>query len=92
MSSDISGTPPSKRKRLQSRDEDMVAAIEAVSSGGMTIMASSRVFSVPWKTLDDRLKGHVTHGQKPSVKTALTSEEESSLFDISSTWQSVDFP
>ena len=77
MSNGISGTPPSKRK--QWRDEDMVAAIEAVSSGGMTITASSRVFSVPRKTLDDRLKGHVTHGRKPGVKTALTSEEESSL-------------
>ena len=79
MSSGISGTPPSKRKRLQWRDEDMVAAIEAVSAGGMTITASSRVFSVPRKTLDDRLKGHVTHGRKPGVKTAFTSEEESSL-------------
>ena len=68
MSSEVADNPPSKRKRLQWRDEDMVAAMEAESSGGMTITASSRALSVPRKTLDDRMKGHVSHGKKPGVK------------------------
>ncbi len=79
MSSDIFDASPSKKKRLQWRDEDMVAAVDAVSSGEMTITASSRAFSVPRKTLDDRVKGHVTHGKKPGINTVLSAEEESSL-------------
>ena len=66
-------------KRKQWKDEDMVAAMEAATSGEMTVSASSRVFNVPRKTLDDRLKGHVIHGTKPGVTTVLTSEEENSL-------------
>ena len=68
-----------KPRRMQWRDEDMRKAIEAVSSHKMTISAASRVFQVPRKTLDDRIKGLVIHGQKPGPKTVLSSEEEESL-------------
>ena len=54
-------------------DNDMVSAMDAVKSG---ITAAATQFSVPRKTLDDRIKGRVT---KPEVSTALTSIEEDSL-------------
>ena len=57
----------------------MKAAMEAVSSGEMTVSASSRVFKVPRKTLDDRIRGNVSHGKKPGRTTILTPEEEESL-------------
>ena len=57
----------------------MVSAIDAVKSGHFTITAAATQFSVPRKTLDDRIKGRVTHGSKPGVSTALTSIEEDSL-------------
>ena len=43
--------------RLKWSDDDMKAAMEAVSSGEMTISNASRQFQVPRKTLDDRVKG-----------------------------------
>ena len=33
---------------------------------------------MPRKTLDDRVKGHVTNGEKPGDKTVLAAEEERS--------------
>ena len=43
---------------------------------GMTVSGASKQFSVPRKTLDDRIKGRVKHGCKPGPSTALTAEEE----------------
>ncbi len=42
---------------MQWKDSDIKAAMEAVSSEEMTVTASSRVFKVPRKTLDGRIKG-----------------------------------
>ena len=53
--------------------------MDAVKSGRFTITAAATQFSVPRKTLDDRIKGRVTHGSKPGVSTALTFIEEESL-------------
>ena len=53
--------------------------MDDVKSGHFTITAAATQFSVPRKTLDDRIKGRVTHGSKPGVSTALTSIEEDSL-------------
>ena len=64
---------------LKWNNDDMMAAMEAVSSGKVTITAASREFNVPRKTLDDRVKGRVTHGKKPGVSTVLTTKEEESL-------------
>ncbi len=69
--------------RMQWKDSDMKAA---VSSGEMTVTASSGVFKVPRKTLDDRIKGNVAHGTKPGRTTVLTSDEENSLTNFSFTW------
>jgi len=43
------------------------------------IWSAATKFSVPRKTLDDRVKGRVTHGSKPGVSTALSSIQEDSL-------------
>ena len=66
--------------------------MDDVKSGRFTITAAATQFSVPRKTLDDRIKGRVTHGSKPGVSTALTSIEEESLDLTSSIWRIVAFP
>ena len=53
----------------------MVTAMKAVEEG-KSVSEASRQFNVPRKTLDDRVKGRVTHGGKPGPSTALTAEEE----------------
>lgn len=73
------GSSEDKPRRLQWSDEDMKAAMEAVSSKQMTVSAASKQFGVPRKTLDDRVKGHVQHGSKPGIGTVLSPEEENSL-------------
>ena len=50
----------------------------------MTINAAATKFSVPRKTLDDRIKGRVQHGSTPGVDTILTAEEEAGLESLSS--------
>ena len=57
----------------------MEAAKVVVSTKDMTICAAAKNFSVPRKTLDDRVKGHVVHGRRLGVSTVLTPEEETSL-------------
>ena len=57
----------------------MVAALEAVTASELTISAAASRFSVPRKTLDDRVKGRVKHGSKPGVSTVLTPTEEEAL-------------
>ena len=73
------GRSEGKVRRLKWDNDNMKAAMEAVSSGEMTVSASSRVFKVPRKTLDDRIRGNVSHGKKPGRTTILTPEEEESL-------------
>ena len=53
--------------------------MKAVQEEGMTVSGASKQFSVPRKTLDDRIKGRVKHGCKPGPSTALTAEKESAL-------------
>ena len=72
-------TGNSRGHRKTWADNDMVSAMDAVKSGRFTITAAATQFSVPRKTLDDRIKGRVTHSSKPGVSTALTSIEEESL-------------
>ena len=45
----------------------------------MIVTAVATTFSVPRKTLDDRVKGLVVHGKKPGVSTVLTPKEDASL-------------
>ena len=76
---DKTGTGNSRGRRKTWADNDMVSAMDAVKSGHFIITAAATQFSVPRKTLDDRIKGRVTHCSKPGVSTALTSIEEESL-------------
>ena len=76
---DKTGTGNSRGPRKTWADNDMVSVMDAVKSGHFTITAAATQFSVPRKTLDDRIKGRVTHGSKPGVSTALTFIEEDSI-------------
>ena len=64
---------PKKRRRLW-QDEDM----ESVRNGN-SVRGAAIEFSVPRKTLEDRVSGRVRHGAKPGVPTVLTEIEEDSL-------------
>ena len=57
----------------------MIAAMEDVRDGKMSINRSASVHGVPRTTLKDRLSGRVKHGTKPGPKPYLTNEEEASL-------------
>ena len=57
----------------------MKNAVEAVESKDKTISAAAKMFNVPRKTLDDRVKGWIKHGSKPGDSTALTFVQEKSL-------------
>ena len=73
------GSGNSRGTRKSWEDKDMVAALEAVTASELTISAAASRFSVPRKTLDDRVKGRVKHGSKPGVSTVLTPTEEEAL-------------
>ena len=68
--------PPKKRKLWQ--DSDMLAAMEKVEEG-VPVSAAARMFNVPRRTLDDRMKGHVSHGTLPGPSTVLSKEQEDAL-------------
>ena len=65
-------------KRRQWKSEVMEAAMTAVKQG-VSVIAAARQHSVPRKTLDDRIKGRVTHGSNPGPSTVLTAREEEAL-------------
>ena len=78
MASKSGAESDGKRLRKKWSDDSMLAAIEAVRTSKMSIVAANR-FNVPRKTLDNRLKGRVQHGTHPGVSTVLTVQEENSL-------------
>ena len=65
--------PPKKRKLWD--DTDMTQAMESVKQGE-SVRGAAIKFSVPRKTLEDRVKGRVEHGCKPGPRTALSKSEE----------------
>ena len=68
-----------KVRRKQWADKNMVSTMKAVADKKMTVNAAATKFSVPRKTLDDRIKGRVRDGSTPRVDTVLTAEEEAGL-------------
>ena len=54
---------PKKARRRgpfrQWKEEDMVVAYESVLNDGMSVHKAANIFSVPRKSLDDRVKGKV---------------------------------
>ena len=88
-----------KVARKQWGNNDMEDAMKAVAERKMTVTerkmtvtTAARSFKVPRKTLDDRIKGHVTHGKKPGVATVLSPEEESSLTEYLKYMANYGFP
>ena len=49
----------------------MVSAMKAVADKKITINAAATKFSVPLRTLDGCINGHVQHGNTPGVDTFL---------------------
>ena len=64
-SGDNPGRSEGKVRCLKRDNDNIKAAVEGVSSDEMTISAASKVFKVPRKILDDRIRGNVSHGKKP---------------------------
>ena len=56
-------------------------AMEAASSGNISINKASELYGVPKTTLKDRLSRQVVHGTKPGPKPYLRPEEEKELVD-----------
>ena len=58
-------TPPKKSrypaKRKQWTDQQMLDAMEAASSGNVSLNKASELYGVPKTTLKDRLSGRVAH-------------------------------
>jgi hypothetical protein len=50
-----------------------------VGNEGLTVLQASALYSVPRKTLDDRVKKWVVHGTKTGRGTVLSTEEEKGL-------------
>ena len=69
----MSKQAPSKVSRRQWDSKNMEAAMKAVQEEGMTVSGASKQFSVPRKTLDDRVKGRVKHGFAVNLAHALPS-------------------
>ena len=59
----------------------MLAAIEAVKDGTMSINKSALLHGVPPTTLKDLLSGRVKHGTKPGPRPYLNDDEERALAD-----------
>ena len=68
-----------KQRRNKWADKDMAMVMDAVRNEKMSIYSAAVKFSVPRKTLDDRIKGHVKHGTKPGPSTILSDEEEHAM-------------
>ena len=64
---------------MEKVEEDMVSAMSAVEKKEMTIYSAAARFSVPRKTLNDRIKGRVKHGTSPGPVTAFNLEQEEAL-------------
>lgn len=49
--------------------------MEALSSNSMKVAESAKHFSIPRKSLESRIKKHVTHGKNPGPPRVLSHEE-----------------
>ena len=53
--------------------------MEAVRNKNMSVNSAAAKFKDPHKTLDDRIKGHISHDTKSGLSTILSEEEGSVL-------------
>ena len=70
-----------KIKRKVWNDDDMVSAMNAVLVEKMKCGTAAKKYNVPRKSLENRVKGRVTHGVKPGPTTILSSEDEGALVE-----------
>ena len=66
-------------KRKQWSDQQMRDAMEAASSGVVSVNGAADMYGVPRSTLKDRLNGRVLHGTKPGPRPYLEESEEREL-------------
>ena len=57
----------------------MVAAMEAVKSGKISVNRAALEHGIPKTTLKNRISGKVIHGTNPGPSSFLTKEEENEL-------------
>lgn len=74
---------PSKKENVRKTwsNTAMLEAIEKVKKG-WSVKRAAVEHGVPRTTLQDRIKGRVTHGKKPGPVSYLTEEEEQELCDF----------
>ena len=74
-------SPPTNRPSTLKKwkDDNMLAAMQAVRSGQCGANKAARLHNVPPTTLKDRLSGRVKHGDKPGPDPYLTEAEEEEL-------------
>ena len=70
-----------KIKRKVWNDDDMVSAMNAVLVEKMKCGTAAKKYNVPRKSLENGVKGRVTHGVKPGPTTILSSEDEGALVE-----------
>ncbi len=68
-------------KRKLWKDSDMLEAMNAVLVDKVKCATAAKHYNVPRKSLENRLKGRVTHGTNPGPATVLTRVEENSLVE-----------
>ena len=81
MSGRNSSSKRPSKLRLWTND-DMEAAIKAVTQHEMGVNEASRRFHVPTTTLRDRISGRVTHGSTMGARPYLNKTEERTLKDF----------
>ena len=72
---------PVSKKRKKWDNSNMVSAMEAVSSKSMNVSKAARHYSVPRKSLENRIKNRTTHGINPGPSRVLSTEEEEGLVE-----------
>ena len=70
----------SKRKKLW-EESSMLAAMEVVEGKKMNIHQVAKHFSVPRKSLENRVKKRVVHGTNPGPAPVLNNDEEDALLE-----------
>lgn len=68
-----------RSKNFLWREEDMVAAVQSVRSGKLSIRKAAAEFNVPKSSLGNRVNGRVEHGKKNGPDTLLDPADEAKL-------------
>lgn len=68
-----------RSKNLLWREQDMVAAVQSVRSGKLSIRKAAAEYNVPKSSLGNRVNGRVEHGKKNGPETLLDPAEEAEL-------------